>query len=119
MSMPREPARPAGGSRSGCRGDAVVHWLGWHLAELLGVGVPLVLAVTVSVWWLVLAATAGAAWGAHELRVARRRRQALQVASPRSAVASRPMTTDTDETSAPAGDYPAPSTGRTGKGVSA
>lgn len=117
MSMPREPGRPASGS--GSRGDAVVHWLGWHLAELLGVGVPVALAVTVSVWWLALAAVTGAAWAAHELRVARRRRQALQTASPRPAVASSPTTPTPDQAPTSVGDASASPTQRAGNGVSA
>jgi hypothetical protein len=62
---------PTGGAalaRRVCRADTVASWVGWHLAELLGVGVPAVLAVTVSLWWLGVALLAGAFWLAHETR---------------------------------------------------
>ncbi|MCP2255228.1 hypothetical protein LY13_004002 [Prauserella aidingensis] len=48
------------------RTDQAVTWMGWHLAELAAVGLPLVLAVTVA-WWLAgLSVLAGALWAAHE-----------------------------------------------------
>ncbi|MEV4317098.1 hypothetical protein [Actinocrispum sp. NPDC049592] len=59
----------------------VVSWLGWHVIELAGVGVPGVLAVTSNGWWAVLAVGAGAGWVSHELRLARARR-AVQAALP-------------------------------------
>jgi hypothetical protein len=51
-----------------------VAWLGWHVLELAGVGVPLGLAVTVDGWFAVLAVAAGAGWTGHEIQLARRHR---------------------------------------------
>jgi hypothetical protein len=54
--------------------EVVIRWIGWHLLELVGVGVPAALAVTVSVWWGLLSVLAGALWAVHEIRIARRGR---------------------------------------------
>lgn len=54
------------------RTDRVMCWVGWHLGELLGVGVPLVLAVTISGWFVLLSVLVLAGWVAHEERTARR-----------------------------------------------
>lgn len=56
------------------RTDAVVSWIGWHLGELTGVGVPVVLAVTAHPLWVVPAGLVAAGWIAHEVRLARRGR---------------------------------------------
>lgn len=53
------------------RTDQVASWLGWHLGELVGVGVPLVLAITVSGWFGVASMVVLAAWVVHELRMRR------------------------------------------------
>lgn len=55
--------------------DPLVVWVRWHLVELAGVGAPLVLAVTVSWWFAVLAAGAAGAWAAQENRQAHRHRR--------------------------------------------
>jgi hypothetical protein len=55
-------------------GRRIVAWLGWHVLELAGVGVPLGLALTVDGWWAVLAVAAGVGWTGHELQLARRHR---------------------------------------------
>ncbi|WP_163547802.1 hypothetical protein [Candidatus Frankia nodulisporulans] len=54
------------------RAEQTADWIGWHLAELLAVGVPVVLAATVAVWLLSLSVLAGALWTAAEIRAARR-----------------------------------------------
>ncbi|MBP2330622.1 hypothetical protein JOF56_011007 [Kibdelosporangium banguiense] len=56
------------------QGRRIVAWLGWHVLELAGVGVPLGLAVTVDGWFAVLALAAGAGWTGHEIQLARRHR---------------------------------------------
>lgn len=56
------------------RTDQAVTWVGWHIAELAAIGLPLLLAVTVS-WWLAgLSVLAGAAWAVHEVTTRRRTR---------------------------------------------
>lgn len=59
--------------RGGTRSDRVVVWIGWHLGELVGVGVPAVLAVAVHPLWAVPAGLVAAGWIANEIRVARQR----------------------------------------------
>ncbi|CUU61136.1 hypothetical protein Ga0074812_15726 [Parafrankia irregularis] len=59
------------------RAEQVADWIGWHLAELLAVGVPLFLAATVAVWLIGLSALAGAVWAAAEIRAARAARPEL------------------------------------------
>jgi hypothetical protein len=54
--------------------EVVIRWIGWHLLELVGVGVPAALAFTVSLWWGLLSVLAGALWAVHETRIARRGR---------------------------------------------
>jgi hypothetical protein len=61
--------RPAGLS---ARTDRVVCWVGWHLGELIGVGLPLVLAVYVSGWFVVVSVVVLVGWVAHEVRTVRR-----------------------------------------------
>jgi hypothetical protein len=46
-----------------------VQWVGWHLAELLGVAVPLVGALVLTPWLLVLSVLVGGLWVAHEIRL--------------------------------------------------
>jgi hypothetical protein len=58
------------------RTDVAVAWVGWHLGELAGVGVPLLLAATVSGWFALLAAVVAAAWVAHEITHTRTQRAA-------------------------------------------
>ena len=50
--------------------ESVAAWLGWHAAELVGVGVPLALAL-VSAWFVVLAVPAAGLWAVQETRRAR------------------------------------------------
>ena len=75
--QPAPPAGLAGGGLppipTGQHADAVAEWLRWHALELAGIGVPLALAVAVSVWFAVLAAPVAGLWAAHEIRQARRR----------------------------------------------
>jgi hypothetical protein len=65
----------------GSRVDGVVTWIGWHLAELVGVCVPLVGATVTTgltsglCWTGTGLALAG--WAAHEIGVGRRHRAAL------------------------------------------
>lgn len=54
------------------RADRVVSWIGWHLVELTGVGVPAVLAVTTHPVWAVPAGLVAAGWVVHEVRRTRR-----------------------------------------------
>lgn len=61
-----------------CRAEVTV-WVAWHAVELVALGVPSVLAMTVSVWFWAVAALSGAGWAAHEIRQQHRRR-ALQPA---------------------------------------
>jgi hypothetical protein len=87
MSMPPDPARPTEWDPTtppcpaSSTADVVIRWVGWHLGELTGVGVPLVLAVTVSVWLALIGVLIGALWAMHEIRVSRRHR-ALPAATP-------------------------------------
>ncbi|WP_216210587.1 hypothetical protein [Amycolatopsis aidingensis] len=69
------------------RTDRVVSWIGWHIGELVAVGLPLLLAVTVTVWAAALAVLAGAVWTVHEVRHALQQR-ALRAQSQRRQLAS-------------------------------
>lgn len=83
MSMPHDPTGPATTNttaRPASATDVVIRWVGWHLIELTGVGVPLVLAVTESVWCGLIGVLIGALWAVHEVRVSRRHRAALPAA---------------------------------------
>ncbi|MPZ86309.1 MAG: hypothetical protein GEV28_40450 [Actinophytocola sp.] len=70
----RVVARSAPGAavRGADRVDRVVSWIGWHLGELTGIGVPAVLAAAAHPLWAVPAAAVAAGWVAHEVRRARR-----------------------------------------------
>ncbi len=59
------------------RGEQVADWVGWHLVELVAVGVPVVLALTVAAWLIAVSALAGAVWATAEVRAARRGRARL------------------------------------------
>jgi hypothetical protein len=74
----------------------VVQWIGWHLAELAGVTAPLVLAVTVDVWWAALSVSVATAWLAHELRT-RRQVRALAAARDRRTVTEKPSGKDPED----------------------
>lgn len=54
------------------RTDQAVTWVGWHIAELAAIGLPLLLAAWVSWWWVAVSVLAGAAWIAHEVVTTRR-----------------------------------------------
>lgn len=56
-------------------------WVGWHLVEITGVTVPGALAASVSGWFGVLAAAAGAGWVAHEVRLSRKHTAIRQAAT--------------------------------------
>lgn len=88
------PHDPTGRSR----GEQAADWIGWHLTELLAVGVPAVLAVTVAVWLIGLSVLAGAVWAAAEIRGSRTTRPALDTAppAPRPALTARPTPTEAD-----------------------
>ncbi|TKG67523.1 hypothetical protein [Prauserella endophytica] len=59
------------------RTDDAVSWVGYHLIELLAVGLPLLLAVTITVWLLPLSVLAAGLWAGHAVQARRaRRRQA-------------------------------------------
>lgn len=61
------PGMPAIDGRAGqTRTARTVVWLGCHLGELAGVGVPGVLAATVSPWWATLSGAVALVWVAHE-----------------------------------------------------
>lgn len=59
------------------RGQRVADWVGWHLVELLAVGVPAVLALTIAAWLIAISVIAGGAWATAEVRAARRHRAEL------------------------------------------
>jgi hypothetical protein len=66
-------ASGAAGVPSAEQAESVAAWLRWHAIELVGVGVPLALAL-VSVWFVVLAVPAAGLWVINETR---QRRAAL------------------------------------------
>ncbi|PRX43840.1 hypothetical protein B0I33_1133 [Prauserella shujinwangii] len=94
------------------RTDRVVSWIGWHVGELVAVGVPLLLAATVSVWLAVVSVLAGAAWGVHEFRHARQQRAIRAETEQRRHLAAAEQTSD-DTNGTDGGD------GTTGTGASA
>ncbi len=66
-------ARVPGSARHDAgRSNRAVTWIGWHLGELTGIAVPVVLAVSVHSLWMVPAAVVAATWAANELRLAHR-----------------------------------------------
>lgn len=67
---------PGSVPREAGRAHRAVGWVGWHLGELVGVGVPTVLAVTVHPLWTVPAVVVAAGWVANERRLARRKTSA-------------------------------------------
>lgn len=77
------PGRPETSGRS--RSETAADWIGWHLLELLAVGVPAVLAVALAGWLVLLSVAAGVLWVGAELRLARRARPAPLDAGPRRA----------------------------------
>lgn len=85
--------------REPTRGELAADWVGWHLVELLAVGVPVVLAATVALWLISLSVLAGAAWTAAEVRAARAARPALDTppaSRPALAARSAPREADAD-----------------------
>ena len=56
------------------RRTQVTRWVAWHAAETAALGVPAVLALTVSAWFWAVVVVAGAGWAVHELRQQRRLR---------------------------------------------
>ena len=72
----------------------VCTWVTWHAGELAALGLPSVLAVTVSAWFWAVAAVGGAGWAAHELRQQHRRRALI-------AATRQHLTNTHDETAAP------------------
>ena len=70
----------------------VCTWAAWHTGELAALGLPSVLAVTVSTWFWAVAALGGAGWAAHELHQQQRRRALT--------AGTRQQVTSTDETAA-------------------
>ncbi|MEU3272543.1 hypothetical protein ABZ639_17015 [Saccharomonospora sp. NPDC006951] len=85
------------GESAPTRTDQTVAWIGWHIAELAAVGLPLVLAVTTA-WWLIgISVLAGAAWITHEVTTRRRNNKDQTTERPLQAVPS-------DETSSKHGE---------------
>lgn len=90
------------------RTDQVVSWIGWHIGELVAVGLPLLLAATITWWLLALSVLAGGLWAGHEWRLHRQQRR--QVEHARRALPSREQdTTDAQaaETSRQGGEVSA------------
>ncbi|PXY34215.1 hypothetical protein BAY59_01255 [Prauserella coralliicola] len=56
------------------RTDDAVSWVGYHLIELLAVGLPLLLAVTITVWLLPVSVLAAGLWAGHAVQARRARR---------------------------------------------
>ena len=79
----------------------VSRWVTWHAAELVALGVPVVLAITVSAWFWALAVLAGAGWAVHEIRQQRRRKR-LHTAKTQQLSAPGPSSPDTDAAAGPA-----------------
>lgn len=77
----------------GTRTDRAVSWVGWHIGELFAVGLPLVLAATVSVWCALISVLAGTAWAVHEARHAREQRS-VGAEAERRQLAARSAETD-------------------------
>ncbi|MEU3274514.1 hypothetical protein ABZ639_27030 [Saccharomonospora sp. NPDC006951] len=69
-----ETSETTGSGGGGTRVDGAVSWIGWHVPELGAVTVPLGLAPVVSPWCALVSVVAGALWGAHDVRLARRNR---------------------------------------------
>src|SRR4051812_37006871 len=76
--------------------ESVAAWLRWHALELTGLAVPLVLALLLNVWFLILAAPAVGLWTLNETRQARRRAQLR--GSERTALTSPSSDVSTKET---------------------
>lgn len=53
------------------RAGQLVCWIGWHIGELIGVTVPIVVALTVTPWASLVSGVVGAGWAVHEIRMAR------------------------------------------------
>lgn len=83
------------------RRTQVTRWVAWHAAELAALGVPALLAITVSAWFWAVAAVAGAGWAVHELRQQRRRKR-LQTAKTHQLTHPSPSTPDTNSSAGPA-----------------
>lgn len=83
------------------RREQVTRWVAWHAAELAALGVPAVLAVTVSAWFWAVVVVAGAAWAVHEVRQQRRRRT-LHTAKTQQLSNPSPSSPDTDHPADPA-----------------
>lgn len=86
------------------RTDRVVSWIGWHIGELVAVGVPLLLAATVTVWLAALSLLAGTAWAIHETHQARTQRAIRAEAEQRRLQASTANQASTNEQANPAGE---------------
>lgn len=78
------------------RDHAVARWVGWHLGELAAVGVPAVLALTVTAWLITLSAVAGVAWAGVEAHHRRARRE-LPAAAARTEIPTPVTGTETKE----------------------
>lgn len=73
----------------------VTRWVAWHAAELAALGVPALLAITVSTWFWAVAAVAGIGWAVHEVRQQRRRKR-LHTAKTHQVTHHSPSQPDTD-----------------------
>jgi hypothetical protein len=79
------------------RTDKAVRWVVFHAGELLGIGVPLLLAVTVAAWFGLLAVMTGAWWVAHEVRD-HHRQQEIRAAADRRRLTTHSTTPPTKNT---------------------
>nr|WP_042182591.1 hypothetical protein [Kibdelosporangium sp. MJ126-NF4]CEL15088.1 hypothetical protein [Kibdelosporangium sp. MJ126-NF4]CTQ93318.1 hypothetical protein [Kibdelosporangium sp. MJ126-NF4] len=87
LELPDSPAPQPESTACPATAGQVGTWLAWHSLEIASVVIPLALSVTVSAWFLALAALCGTAWAANELRVARRTR-VIQPGAPRALLPS-------------------------------
>jgi hypothetical protein len=80
-TRPPGPTPPVPAPTAAAPLDRAIRWVGWHLVELTGAGVPTALALTVSPWWALPAVLVGGLWVTHEIRLARGHHLALTTGS--------------------------------------
>jgi hypothetical protein len=87
--------------KSCTRTDSAIRWVVFHAGELLGIAVPLLLAVSVAAWFGLLAVVTGAWWVVHEVRDTRRQRE-IRAAAGRQLGTRNPVpSTDTGQNPEP------------------
>jgi hypothetical protein len=79
------------------RTDKAVRWVAFHAGELAGLAVPVLLAVTLSAWFGLLAVVASVWWVAHEVRD-HRRQQEIRAAADRRRITTHSATAPTKTT---------------------